>query len=95
MASWDSGRNKIKSRLEVAHNTKSYTSVDGLIMIDHVDGVRLYLWTAATNGPTVHPPGDIWAWENHGEVIMSMEENSRLFHQSSLAILRTDSSGSK
>jgi len=29
---------------------------------EHVDGVRLCLWTAATNGPTVHYPGDIWAW---------------------------------
>jgi hypothetical protein len=28
----------------------------------HVDGTRLRLWTAATNGPIVHPPGDIWAW---------------------------------
>jgi hypothetical protein len=29
---------------------------------DHVDGVRPHLWTAATNGPIVHPPGDIWTW---------------------------------
>jgi hypothetical protein len=29
---------------------------------DHVDGVRLHLWTAATNGPMLHSPGDIWAW---------------------------------
>jgi hypothetical protein len=27
-----------------------------------VGGVRLRLWTAATNRPVVHPPGDIWAW---------------------------------
>jgi hypothetical protein len=26
------------------------------------DGVRICLRTAATNGPTVHPPGDMWAW---------------------------------
>jgi hypothetical protein len=30
---------------------------------DHVDRARLYLWTAATNGPIVHPPGDIWVWK--------------------------------
>jgi hypothetical protein len=24
--------------------------------------MRRCLWTAATNGPTIHPPGDIWAW---------------------------------
>jgi hypothetical protein len=29
---------------------------------DHVNTIRLCLWTAATNGPIVHPPGDIWAW---------------------------------
>jgi hypothetical protein len=29
-------------------------------LVVHVDGVRLYLWTAATNRPTVHTPGDIW-----------------------------------
>jgi hypothetical protein len=26
---------------------------------DHVDGVRLRLRNAATNGPIVHPPGNI------------------------------------
>jgi hypothetical protein len=29
---------------------------------DHVDGVRLRLWIAATNGPTVRPQSDIWTW---------------------------------
>jgi hypothetical protein len=29
--------------------------------LTHVDGVRLRLWTAVTNGPIVHSPGDIWA----------------------------------
>jgi hypothetical protein len=28
----------------------------------HVNGVKLYLWNAAINGPIIHPPGDIWAW---------------------------------
>jgi hypothetical protein len=31
---------------------------------DDVDPARLSLWTAATNGPIVHSPGDIWAWRN-------------------------------
>jgi hypothetical protein len=33
-----------------------------MIMIDWLidyDGVRLYLRTAAANGPVVHPPGDM------------------------------------
>jgi hypothetical protein len=29
---------------------------------DRVSGVRLRLWTATTNGPIVHPPGDTWVW---------------------------------
>jgi hypothetical protein len=29
---------------------------------DAVDGARLSLWTLDMNGPTVHHPGDIWAW---------------------------------
>jgi hypothetical protein len=33
-----------------------------MFAVDHVDGVRLHLWTAATNRPTVHPPGNIWVW---------------------------------
>jgi hypothetical protein len=28
----------------------------------HVDGVRLCLLTAASNGPVVHPPDDICVW---------------------------------
>jgi hypothetical protein len=31
-----------------------------LTVVVHVDGVRLCLWTAATNGPIVHSPGHIW-----------------------------------
>jgi hypothetical protein len=34
----------------------------------HVNVVRLCLWTAATNGPIVHPPGDM-SMEYHGEII--------------------------
>jgi hypothetical protein len=63
--------------------------------IDDVDGVRSCLWTAVTNGPILHPPGDIWVWENDGEVMMPAEENSWLVHQSCLAILPAESSWSK
>jgi hypothetical protein len=31
-------------------------------LVVQVDVVRLCLWTAATNGPTIHPPDDIWVW---------------------------------
>jgi hypothetical protein len=30
---------------------------------NHVDGAILRLWTAATNGPIIHPPGVVWHWE--------------------------------
>lgn len=35
-----------------------------LIMIDHVDGVKLrvLLLNAASKGPVVHTPSDVWAW---------------------------------
>jgi hypothetical protein len=29
---------------------------------DDVNGARLRLWTAATNMPTVYPPGYVWPW---------------------------------
>jgi hypothetical protein len=33
-----------------------------IVVVVHVDGVRPCLWTVATSGLTVHPPGDIWVW---------------------------------
>jgi len=30
----------------------------------HVSGVRLGLWTAATNGDIVHPSDDRWGWRD-------------------------------
>jgi hypothetical protein len=32
-------------------------------------GVRIRLWTAATDGDIVHPPGDIWTWKLPGSEI--------------------------
>jgi hypothetical protein len=32
------------------------------VVVVHVDGVRLCLWTAATNGPIVHPPGNTYEY---------------------------------
>jgi hypothetical protein len=31
---------------------------------EDADGMRLRLWTAATNRPIVNLAGDIWAWRN-------------------------------
>jgi hypothetical protein len=30
-----------------------------VLAVFHVDGMKLYLWTSATNGPIVHPPADM------------------------------------
>jgi hypothetical protein len=43
-----------------------------ILLLVHVDGVRLCLWTAATNGPTVHPQDYIWVW-SHGRMILTRE----------------------
>jgi hypothetical protein len=49
-----------------SHKNLSSLILESLHMDDddshYVKGVRLCLWTAATSGPTVHPPGDLWAW---------------------------------
>jgi hypothetical protein len=41
-----------------------YSPVPGVpyFIVVHVDGVRLCLWTAATNGPVIHLSDDIWVW---------------------------------
>jgi hypothetical protein len=58
------------------------------------DGMRLCLRTAATNRPIVHSPGDTWTWR---AMVMMLPAggNSRLIHQSSLAVLPAETSGSK
>jgi hypothetical protein len=35
-----------------------------VIVVVHVHGVRLCLWTVAPSGPFVGPPGDIWSWRD-------------------------------
>jgi hypothetical protein len=59
---------------------------------DHVDGVRLRLWIAATNRPIVHPLGDIWAWRT---MVEWHRQGKTFVHQSPLAVLPTESSTSK
>jgi hypothetical protein len=56
--------------------------------------VRLCLRTAATNGPIVHPPGDMWAWRTTVMMMMmSAGDNSWLVHQSSLSVLPAETCG--
>jgi hypothetical protein len=50
-------------------------------------GWVLRLRSAATNGPIVHPPGDVWAWTSHGDDDDAGWGNSWLVHQNSLAVI--------
>jgi hypothetical protein len=48
----------------------------------HVYGMRLRLWTAATNWSFVHPPGGIWVWR-----ATALIGENWFSHQSSLLVL--------
>jgi hypothetical protein len=61
-----------------------------LWLIDY-DGMRVYLRTATTNGPIVHPWGDTWTWR--AMMMMSAGDNSWPVHQSSLVVLPAETSG--
>jgi hypothetical protein len=49
----------------------SHISFSGILSMVRVNEVRLFLWTTATGGPIVYPPGDIvvcratveWYWQ--------------------------------
>jgi hypothetical protein len=56
------------------------------------NGLRLCLRTAATNGPIVHPPADMWAWRSM-VVMMSAADNAWLVRPSSLAVVPAETSG--
>jgi hypothetical protein len=56
------------------------------------DWVRLRLRTAATTGPIVRPPGDMWSWKAM-VAMMPSGDNSWLVHQNSLAVLPAETSG--
>jgi hypothetical protein len=60
-------------------------------LIDY-NGVRQCLRTRATNRPTVHPLGDMWAWRAMVVVVMLAGDKSWLVHQSSLAVLPAETS---
>jgi hypothetical protein len=60
--------------------------------LNDFDGVTLCLRTAVTNGPIVHLPGDTWAWRAM-MMIMPAGDNSWLVHQSSVAVLPAETSG--
>jgi hypothetical protein len=60
-------------------------------LIDY-DGVRLCLKTAATNGPIVHHPGDMWTCRAT-VMMMPAWDNSWSVYQSSLAVIPAETFG--
>jgi hypothetical protein len=65
------------------------------IVIDLDDGLRLRLWIAATNGPTVYPLGDTyergqpwWNYVDRGKLLIRPPERS-------LEILQAETSSGK
>jgi hypothetical protein len=72
--------------------TLDYTHTDLTAWWTDYDGVRLRLRNAATNGPIVHPPGDMWAWTTM-VMIMLAGDNSWLVHQSSMTVLPAETPG--
>jgi hypothetical protein len=68
------------------------TSTSLICLLIGYDGVRLCLRTAATIGPIVHTPGDMWAWRAM-VMIMPPGDTSWLVRQSSLVVLPAETSG--
>jgi hypothetical protein len=62
----------IRTASQTAYYSGDLKAADFLTILlhegDHIQAVRLRLWTAVTNGHTVHPPGDIRAWRTMVEL---------------------------
>jgi hypothetical protein len=47
------------------------------VFVVYVDGVRLCIWTAASNGATVHPPDDISVRIPGGMILTGEKERTQ------------------
>jgi hypothetical protein len=54
---------------------------------DHIDGARLRLWTATSNGSIVCVPGDIWVYMVYMVELYRQGENFWFVYQSSPVIM--------
>jgi hypothetical protein len=85
---WNECRNDHKSRSDDLHGVIK----DSVMEIGWLWWAETVSQNCDTNGPIVHPTGDMWAWRTMVKMIPAGDK-SWLIHRSSLAVLPAETSG--